>query len=70
MPLGSKRLATTISIYGIGLLLLATVVTGAIELVRRPRTKLTRVIIGSHDEVYYYHCARPEEARALGAALQ
>ena len=70
MPSGGKRLATTISIYGIGLLLLATIVTGAIELVQRPRTKLSRVAIGSHDEVYYYHAATPEEARALGAALQ
>ncbi|MDR3699229.1 MAG: hypothetical protein P4L56_06305 [Candidatus Sulfopaludibacter sp.] len=70
MPPGGKRVATTLSIYGIGLLLLATLVTGAIELVQRPRTKLTRVPIGSHDEVYYYHAATPEEARALGAALQ
>ncbi len=70
MPSGGRRIATTLSVYGIGLLLLATVVTGAIELVRRPRTKLTRVPIGSHDEVYYYHAATPEEARALGAALQ
>ena len=70
MPSGGKRVATTLSIYGIGLLLIATIVTGAIELVQRPRTKLTRVMIGSHDEVYYYHAATPEEARALGAALQ
>jgi hypothetical protein len=70
MPHGGKRIATTLSIYGVALLLVAIIVTGTIELVQRPRTKLTRVLIGSHDEVYYYHAATPEEARALGAALQ
>jgi len=66
----TRRLATSLSIYGIGFLLLATIVTGGIQLARRPRTKLTRVIVGTRDEVYYYHAATPEDARALGTALQ
>jgi hypothetical protein len=61
-----KRVAA----YFLGLLLLATVVAGTVELVRRPRTQLTRVAIGSKDEVYYYHAATKEEARALGEALR
>ena len=70
MPQGGKPLASTLFIYGLGLVLLATVVIGAVQLWERPRSKLTRVRIGTHDEVYYLHAATPEEARALGEALR
>ncbi len=65
-----KRSYRTVFIYGVGILLLATVVAGAIQLALYPRTKLTRVMVGQHDEVYYYHKATPADASALGDALR
>ncbi len=70
MPQGGRRAASTIVIYGVALLTVGIIVTGAIQLAERPRAKLTRVIVGTKDEVYYLHAATPAEARALGEALQ
>jgi len=66
----TKNLAGTVVTCGLVLLLLATIIAGGIQLVRRPRTQLTRVIIGSKDEVYYYHAATKADAGALGEALR
>jgi hypothetical protein len=45
-------------------------VAATVELVRRPRTQLNRVAMGSKDEVYFLHAATREDAEALGTALQ
>ncbi len=67
---GGKRLASNLFLYGFAVLLIAVIVIGAVQLANRPHAKLTRVVIGSHDEVYYLHAATPEEARSLGDALR
>lgn len=64
-----KLLGNALNI-GLGLLLLATIVAGGIQLMRTARTQLTRVMIGSRDEVYYYHAATKEDAAVLGQALR
>lgn len=70
MPGDYRKLAGSALNLGLGLLLVATIVGGGIQLIRRPRTQLTRVTIGARDEVYYYHAATREEAAALGQALR
>jgi hypothetical protein len=70
MPENRGNLARNAFLVGLGLLLVVTIAAGAIELFRRPRTQLTRVMIGSRDEVYYYHAATRRDAAALGEALR
>src|SRR5581483_8009252 len=59
-----------IASLALGLLILAAIVAGIIQLIQRPHAQLTRVKVGSRDEVYYYHSATKEEAAALGEALR
>lgn len=69
MAAKTRSIASNALTVGIVILVLATIGAAVYQLVYRPRTRLTRVIVGSRDEVYYYHAATPQEARALGGAL-
>ena len=56
--------------WGVGLLLLATLVAWGVGAMRKPKRVVSKVIVGSKDEVYYYHPVTIEGATALGRALQ
>jgi hypothetical protein len=56
--------------FGIGLLLLATIAAVGIHMMRRPKPSISKVIIGTKDEVYYSRGATMQDATVLGHALQ
>jgi hypothetical protein len=56
--------------YGVGLLLLATIVAWGIGAARKPKHTALRVTVGTRDEVYYSLPATLGDATALGHALQ
>src|SRR5580658_6504367 len=62
-----KNIAPKLLALAIGLSLIATIVVWALHPSKRPPTP--KVIIGSKDEVYYYHAATEQDAQALGQAL-
>jgi hypothetical protein len=66
---GERRAADWLA-WGVGLLLLATLVAWGIGAMRKPKRAASKVIVGSKDEVYYYHPVTIEDAAALGRALQ
>jgi hypothetical protein len=62
-----KRIASVLLAVAIGLALIAILVVWALHPSGRPATP--KVIVGSNDEVYYYHAATKADARALGQTL-
>lgn len=70
MPEPARSRVATVVAYGFGVLLLATIVIGGYQLAHEPEPVATRVIIGSQDQVYYYHRATSADARALGDTLR
>ncbi len=56
--------------FAIGLVLLGTVAALNVELIRRPKPMMNKVIIGTKDQVYYSRAATMEDATALGHALE
>jgi hypothetical protein len=65
-----KHLAANWLAFGLAILLLATIVGGGMEVMRRPKRSIPKVIIGTKDEVYYSHGATMQDATALGHALR
>ncbi len=61
------NLASKLLVLLIGLALAATIAAWALHPSKRPPTP--KVIVGSRDEVYYYHAATKEDAQTLGQAL-
>jgi hypothetical protein len=55
---------------GIGLALLATVAALTIQLMRRPKPAIDKVVIGTNDGVYYSRGATMQQAADLGHALE
>lgn len=51
---------------GVGLVLLVTVV----QVMRRPKPSVDKVVVGSRDEVYFSHPVTRDDASKLGHALQ
>jgi hypothetical protein len=56
--------------FGIGLLLVGAVAALRIELARRPKAAVDKIIIGTRDEVYYSRGITMDRAAALGHALE
>jgi hypothetical protein len=56
--------------FVLGLLLFAAIVAGTVEVMRRPRPTLPKVVIGAKDEVYYSRKLTAQDAIALGRALR
>jgi len=69
MPARERQRAATWLAFGVGLVLLATIVTAGIELLRKPKRSIPSVTIGTKDQVYYSR-ATLQDAMALGHALQ
>jgi hypothetical protein len=70
MEARTRRIAVNGLALGAGLLLLAAVTGLMIERSHRPGRSLPKMIIGTKDEIYYSHAATPQDALALGHALQ
>jgi hypothetical protein len=64
-----RGIASNLLALVLGLSLVATLVVWALHPSRRPPTPLN-VIVGTKDEIYYYHAATREDAQALGRILQ
>jgi hypothetical protein len=62
-----KSIASIVLAVAIGLALTATITVWATHPSKRPPTP--KVIVGTKDEVYYYHAATKEDAQTLGQAL-
>jgi hypothetical protein len=56
--------------FGVGILLLATIVAGGIGVMRKSKPSVPQVIIGTKDKVYYSRAATMRDATVLGRALQ
>jgi hypothetical protein len=65
--INKKSMASMGLAAAIGLSLIATIVAWALHPSKRPPTP--KAVIGSRDEVYYYHAATEADAQALGRAL-
>jgi hypothetical protein len=61
------NLASKLLVLLIGLALAATIAAWALHPSKRPPTP--KVVVGTKDEVYYYHAATKEDAQTLGQAL-
>ncbi len=65
-----RNIASNWLAFGLGLLLLATVAAVGIHMMRRPKPSISKVIVGTKDEVYYSRGATMQDATVLGHALQ
>jgi hypothetical protein len=70
MDARGRHIASTWLPYGVGLLLLACLVFRGVGVITKPKTPVSKAIIGTKDEVYYARPVTPEDAAALGRALQ
>jgi hypothetical protein len=65
---GKRHIAWDWVTLGIVLLLIA--MAGAVQMLRNPKSSISRVVIGTKDEVYYSSGATMRDALVLGHALQ
>ena len=70
MDARGRRVAANWMAFGVGLLLLAAIVSRGIEVMRKPKPSVPKLIVGTKDTVYYSRAATLEDAAALGRALQ
>jgi hypothetical protein len=70
MDARGRHIASNWLAFCVGLLLVATIATRGIEVMRRPKPSVPKVIVGTKDEVYYSRAATMQDATALGHALQ
>lgn len=70
MPGPRSNLVSKWLAFGVGLLLLGAVAALRIELARRPKAQVDKILIGTRDEVYYSRGITMDSAAALGHALE